>query len=314
MTDSDLNRLADSDPSWDTAKYIAGTRLRLTSQTWQLIKSSWYGQTEPMDFYKTISFSHLDPRCLLHAAEMSNAEFERDLLTLERAIGFLGVRYCSVILAINVACKMILKTGPENYWEPMFKKMITSIEIGSRVGAKCKDLGIEGGALIGFARYLGPALLLAQDIKKYRQLSSHAKNDSLESGQTQLYGCTDYQVAAFGLLRLGFGPEISLGAALGIGELSPKYNQYTRETLKWRAAVMWIDSLEAGGNYPKESTFSHFFPELIPPKNNQSNLNFENLMEEVAEIRSSGSSWTWHLPETTYEETSALIAKRVPTR
>ncbi|MCB0317436.1 MAG: hypothetical protein KDD56_01680 [Bdellovibrionales bacterium] len=312
MQISDLNELAESDSTWEAAKQIANTRLRMSSQTWQLIKSSWYGQTELMDFYKTISFSHLDPRCLLHAAEMSDQEFKRDILTLEKAIAFLGTRYCSVVLAINVACKMILKTCPENYWETLLRKLITSVEIGSKLGSKCKELGMEGGAIVGFSRYLGMALFLAQDQKKYRQLVASQNSESAEPIQVQLYGCSDYQVAAFGLLRLGFGPEISLGASLGIGNLNPKHGKYPREVLRWRAAIKWIEALEAGLEKPKDSVTSRFFPEIAPAQGSESNISLDDLLAEVKKINDGGSKWTWHLPQPGYEETQSLISSSLP--
>ncbi|MEZ4753299.1 MAG: hypothetical protein R3A13_03195 [Bdellovibrionota bacterium] len=308
--DDPLAGFAYNDPTWKRAMKVARSRLTVDSSAWNLIKSSWYGEAETRDFIKTLSFSKLNPNCLLSAAEMNTSEFEPKAATLEQAISFLGVRLCGVVLAINLACRQVLKTKPPSLWKKLFEEMMTTIEIGYRVGSKCKEIGIEGGALIGFARGAGLSLLMAENFKDYKKWHSMTGGFENRELQIEMFGCEAYQVSAFALQVLGFGPEIALGAALGTGKLTHAHVEYPREILRWKSAFQWIECLKEGKSFPKEIDAKNFFKELVPPGTSGQNLNLESLHAEVGKVRRTGSSWNWHLPGNSYEEVTKKISEK----
>ena len=307
MENNTLDGYATNDPTWKRAMLVARSKLPVSSQSWQLIKSGWYGQAEPSDFKKILSFSKLDPKSLLVAAGMNTDDFKPNAETLEQAINFLGTRLCSVVLAINLACRNILRSKPQTLWRKLLEDMMTTVEIGYHMGAKCKEIGIEGGALIGFARGIGLGLLLSENYDTYKKWHSMTGGFENRELQIEMFGCEAYQTSSFALQVLGFGPEVALGAALGTGKLSPDHVNYPREILRWKAAFEWIECLRDGKSFPEKRTTKNFFPEIVPPTGNEQNLNLESLHSEVGKVRRAGSTWTWHLPKASYEETAKLI-------
>ncbi|MCB0318043.1 MAG: hypothetical protein KDD56_04750 [Bdellovibrionales bacterium] len=292
MDSLNLDDVISSDPTWKRAHELVNTYLPITTQTWQLVKASWYGEADLTRYVRTISFSYLDPKCLLVAAEMNNpAEFEPNVETLQQAIKFLGMKFSAVVLSVDVVCRMTLKTNPPSFWHKLFKDLITSVHIGYLFGAKCRELGLEAGAIMGFARYAGLVLLLASDHEKYRQLI----NSKNANKQLELFGCQDYQVTAIALQKLGYGTDVALGAALGIGKIAAKHNSYSREVLTWKNTVNWIEALEQGKPYPEIRTANRFFPELVPAGDNAKNLNLDALHADIKPLLANGSNWMWHV-------------------
>ncbi|MCB0317374.1 MAG: hypothetical protein KDD56_01360 [Bdellovibrionales bacterium] len=307
MNEDFLDIFSKNDPTWKRAMLVARKILKLNTQSWQLIKSGWLGSSTANDFKKILSFSELNPNCLITASGMNTPEFDKNADTLEHSINFLGSRYSAVILAINYTCNRVIKSKPKSHWKNIFEDMINTIEIGYLLGAKCKEIGLEGGALMGFARAAGLGLLLADNFdtfKKWHSMTGGFENREL---QIELFGCEAYQASSFALQVLGFGPEVALGAALGTGKLSPDHVSYPREVLMWRAAFEWIEALKSGKAFPEKRTIKNFFPELVPPTGNEKNLNLEALYSEVANVKRNGCKWVWHLPKSSYEETSKLI-------
>ncbi|MEZ4754429.1 MAG: hypothetical protein R3A13_09005 [Bdellovibrionota bacterium] len=312
MSNLELDDIIASDPTWKRSLDIANQYITVTTQTWQLVKSSWYGEADMTNFTRTISFSYLEPKCLLIAAGMDNPkEFEPQLDTLKQAIQFLGFKFSAVVLATNVACRMVMKTKPESHWKNLFQEMMTAVEIGYHMGAKCREVGLEAGALMGFAKYVGSAVLLASDHAGYKKW--HLKKDEANSKalQREIFGCEDYQVAAIVLQKLGFGSNVALGASLGIGKLRGVHNVYTRDVLLWRAVIYWIEALQKGKPYPEETPIARFFPELAPPGKTAENLNLNALRDEISPILKEGSKWKWHLTEVTKKEMPEKREKKV---
>ena len=309
MDEITFDSFVSADPTWNKANEIVNEYFPITTQTWQLVKASWYGEADLVRYVRTISFSYLDPKCLLVAAEMNDpAEFEPDVNTLQQAIQFLGVKLSAVVLSTELVCRMVLKTQPKNYWQRIFRDMITSIEIGYRFGSKCKDLGLEAGALMGLARYAGSSILLASNHQKYKELESLKEEKGYGRAQRELFGCQDYQIAAIVLQKLGYGSDVALGAALGVGKIIGEHNTYSREILTWRNAVHWISAIESGKPYPDERTINRFFSELAPPGPDAENLNLNALAEEVKTVVENGSSWMWHVPRGGYTEAALQSA------
>jgi len=293
------------EPSWGRAAEILSKRIFVQAHVWSLIKSAWFGQTDMKHFFKVMGFSRLNPACLLDAAGTYNSEALHSGASVERAILTLGMRFSSVVLGVNYVCRTVLKSNPPPIWKSVFHELMTNVEIGYRVGAKSHELGLEGGALIGFSTIAGELLLLAEypkEFKKWRQ--NQKKGDQLRhSGALDIFGCEPYQLSALLLQSLGYGSELAIGVALGAGGLEPQKLDISHEHKRWRAAYLWIEALKDGRNYPAEVESRQFFSEITPPNpgsNQGRNVSLEVLYTEVGKVRHSGSCWTWHLPTPKY--------------
>jgi hypothetical protein len=172
------------------------------------------------------------------------------------------------------------------------------------------NLSPAGGALIGFARDAGFALLMAQDGAGFKRWHNNRSGDPRADRESALkaFGTEPYQVSSFVIQQLGFGAELAIGAALATGRLNVEHISFGPEVVRWRAALEWIDALREGRSYPPEIEIRNFFPEIAPPVvQGRKNLVLDSLYAEVSKVKSGGSSWLWHLPRPSYEETALSI-------
>lgn len=298
---------ASKDPSWQRALTIVQLRLALSAPNWNLIRLAWTGSLEHRELIRSLSFGRLHLNCLLEAAGLTSAASPPDATLLGRALEALGVRYTSVIVGINLTCAAVLSTKPPSMWKRLFQEMMNWVEIGYHLGAKVPEIGLEGGALMGFSRYAGLALLLAENATAFKKWFTHPKG-AAQPFPVAVFGCDPFQVSAFTLQQLGYGHEAAIGAALGGTRLKPKSGEYSKQTMYWHAALKWIEALREGRNYPADPEVRHIFPAIAPAKEGQGrNLTLEVLYTEVAKVRSDGSAWLWHLPRPSYEETMDLL-------
>jgi hypothetical protein len=298
-----LDEFRAKDPTWYQAAKIASLQLKASSSVWRLIRNGWNGLFDPTEFVRALAMCHINPAPLLNAANI-DSKGRAQLSDAEKAVQFLGVRYSSVVIGINYTCLCILRSKPPPVWRPIFEEMMTRVEIGYKLGSRAHELGFEGGALIAFAKTAGLGVLLSNAPKLFREWHSMNQGASGKKLQLEKFGCEAFQVSAFILQQLGFGPEISLGSAIATGGLDPKHISIDREILRWKAAFLWIEALRTGRNYPKEVEMRNFFPEIQPPTQPQEKkVALEVLYTEVARVKRDGSKWTWHLPKNSYEET-----------
>ncbi|MCB0334154.1 MAG: hypothetical protein KDD55_11680 [Bdellovibrionales bacterium] len=302
-----LSQSLEKDPSWQKAFDIVRTELKVPSHVSRLFRGGWFGETDSKEYLKVLGFSRLNPICLIHAAELDpSMALENGAAAVEHSISYLGVRLSAIVLAINLTTRRILEKKPPVGWKTLLKEMITNIEIGYRFGAKVPDIGVEGGALIGFSRYAGIGLLMASSpgkFKKHQALLRDKRKITAEEEQ-EVFGCNIYQVTTLILQQLGFGGEIALGVALAAGGLDAPQIDVEREVLQWKAAYLWIDALKEGRGYPASLDIRNFFGELKPAKKPDRNLNLETLYTEIAKIQQHSSEWIWHLPKPSYDETA----------
>ncbi len=303
---SPLSQFAATDPTWQRAHEVAQSQLKVHNAAWQLIRTAWHGALEPKDFIRMLGFSRLNINCLIDAAELLNAGSPLDAALVERALQTLGIRLCSVVLAINYTCQTVLAKKPPPLWKKLLQDTMTCVEIGYKLGAKASSLGIEGGALMGFSCHAGNLLLLAYDPSAYRKWTGLTKPEGKVA--VDIFGCEPYQVSAFALQQLGFGHEVAIGAAVGNGRLDSKLITLDELTNLWKAALLWIDALREGRGYPAAMEIRQFFSEVTPPKEQSvKNPVLDVLYTEVARAKSEGSKWTWHLPKPSYDQTEAVI-------
>jgi len=307
------NSLADftsKDPSWQRALAIVQLRLALSAPNWNLLRLAWNGAIEQKELIRMLGFSRLNLNCLLDAAMLKPQEGAPDAQLLQHALETLGIRYTAVVLGVNLACAAILNSKPPSLWKRLFQEMMTWIEIGYKIGTKVPELGVEGGALMGFSKGIGLGLLLAENATAFKKWYN-APNGPSTPFPAAVFGCEPFQVSAFALQQLGYGHETAIGAALASSRLKPQNIEYSRRTKFWHAAILWIEALREGRNYPADPNIRQVFPEIAPaPQGQSQNLTLEVLYTEVAKVRSDGSSWTWHLPKPGYEETMEYLGLR----
>ena len=307
---SPLSDFSARDPTWAKALEIVQGRLKLSASVWSLIRSAWNGSLSQREYVHMLGFSRLNLTALIDAAGLRAEQPNFDASLLERALQNLGMRYSAVILGISYCCEAVLAKKPPPLWRRMFQEMMTCIHVGYLLGSKVITLGVEGGALVGFAQHAGSAVLLVHNPAEFKKWY-HTKPEGLAPFPRDKFGCEPYQVSAFVLQQLGFGHEVAIGAALGSGKTDFSRLEIDERTKAWQAAYLWVEALREGRNYPANPAIRQVFPEIAPPKDSSSppNLNLEVLYTEVAKIRSAESPWTWHLPRPSYSDTAELIDK-----
>ncbi|RMG42426.1 MAG: hypothetical protein D6719_06440 [Candidatus Dadabacteria bacterium] len=311
--ESTIDKFTSRDPSWQRAHDLVQKYFAIPAHVWRLFRHAWYGEAEPVDFLKVMSFARLNPLCLLYAAETYKPEEQATSESLEHAIHMLGIRLSSIVLAVNFATRKILASNPPPIWKDYTRELITLIEVGYHMGSRTPELGPEGGAMAGFSALIGEGVFLAEnprDYREYLRLKTQKRVPEREKRnyQARVLGCESYQIASLTIQALGFGSEMALGVALGSGKLRIDHRDVEREVLRWWAAHDWVVALREGRNYPSRPELRQFFSELIPPRQGApKNPSLEVLYTEIARIKTHGSTWIWHLPKPGYQDTGKLL-------
>jgi hypothetical protein len=233
---------------------------------------------------------------------------------LVAAVDVLGVKASSLILAINCICERTLDSGPATrIWSPLFKEMMSEIEIGYHLGLSLDRVGHERGMLIGFSRLAGLALLLVAKPKEFTAWYETTRGDIEGDRNIALtFGCEPYQVSSILMQHLGLGTEVALATAstLAGADTTVIEEQPTLQT--WRATYHWLHALKNGEESPSCEISRAAFEELCSPHGpHRVPEHLAILRDQVSEVRTAQSLWTWHLPFSTYEETAQAIVYRV---
>ena len=302
-----LDEICRNDDSWDNARQLVHKHLSTASLTWRLIRNAWLGSIDEREFVKLFTFTRLSPSCLFRAANMSvdEANSQEQLI---QAVQTLGVPLASVVVGINLATSTALKQTPGPLWKKTYLELMTLVEIGYRFGNKIRELGPAVGALAGFGVGCGMLVALNEDAKHLRDwlANPQSRPSSMEELGTEI--C---QISGFMLQHLGFGHEPAFGAAFGSGSHSKAPLEFSEQAIVWIAACRWIESLKNSRNYPRDPNLRSMFTTITPPAigSGLRNANLEALYAELAPIVKDGSSWTWHLPKNSYEETDEYIIR-----
>lgn len=289
------------DATWKKAYAVVAKQLPVPSHVWRLVRCGWQAQADAREFLKILGFTRINPHCLLDAAELTSENPEIiDVNQFEKAIQILGLRYSAVVMAVNYVCRTVLNGKPVTGYKRLLEDLMKNIEIGYKVGARTMDLGLEGGALLGFSTSLGLLLLLLEEPKAIKEWILHTKDGARVDKATELklFECEHYQVAALALQQLGFGHEMAIGTCCAHGGFDADSPITDRSILRWKAGYQWIEALKGGRNYPGDVEMRNFFKELCPPAPNApKNLTLDVLYTEVNRVRREGSNWIWHLPK-----------------
>lgn len=301
----------DNDPTWACALELVRTTLDIPSVLPSLVKNSWSGLYGAKDFIHGMGFPGSNPRSLMRAAEMPSSTGQETPAEVERAVSALGVQFSSVIVAINFVCRAALLQRPsEALWAPLFRDTMTSVEVGYRFGCLATDIGPAGGALMGFSRSAGQNVLLAHDAQRFSDWCASESGSESRQRALELFGCEPYQIGALTIQQLGFGPEIALAAAIAGGNLHYELIEVVPMVSRWKAAFNWIDALQRGSQFPADAesrlSFAHLLPEGLPEAPTDSGAQFHT---QFAELTKNSSSWLWHLPKASYEETVEHLSR-----
>ena len=308
MTSDSITSLAEltsRDPSWQRALEIVREHLETSSHMQLVIRSAWNGSLDNKELIRMLGFSRMNLWSLIDAADLLREVNQPSATVLEHALHNLGIRYSAVVLGVNQGCLSVLRHKLNAHWKILMTEIMTRIEIGYRLGARVSFLGLEGGALSGFAHGIGLGLLYAHNTRGFQKWFSNPSNDSALA--EEVFGCRPYQVAAFALQQLGFGHEVAFGTALGSGNLVNQHIEVSDQVFVWKAAVLWAEALREGRNYPADLKVRHFFPEVSPPHEGHKNPILEAVYAEISRIRKEGSRWTWHLPKPSYDATQTHL-------
>lgn len=296
------------DSSWDTAVLVVRNLVSPPSALSRIVRLSWNGTGCMKEFMASFTMSRIDSSCVIRAAQL----MDKDVQDLEPAISTLGFRTASAVAAVNfVSQGIITKTSSERIWMPITRYMMNSIEIGYHFGASASALGADSGLLIGFAQALGSCLLLSAGVKDLAEVRSLLRDGATTNEFLARFECEPCQVASLTLQKLGFGLDLSSAAVMAVGNLNYADSSNDPVVKDWRAASDWIYSLTHGRRTPSRSESATRFAELVPPESPSSvlPLHLQSLYSQVDAIRELHSTWTWHLPTSSYQDTAELLSR-----
>jgi hypothetical protein len=302
--------------TWDEAHRAVHHSLPIPSNLPSLVRASWSGAIKPPEFVHAFSVPGYTPHCLLRAAQIVRQGEKLTAAEIQSAVEILGVRASAVILAINTICEATLDSGPAaRIWTPLFKEMMSEIEIGYHFGSSAEHVGFEKGMLVGFSRLAGLVVLLASNQPAFTDWYQRTGGQSSAEEAVATFGCEPYQVSSLLMQRLGLGPEIAIGTAVTLGALHPSVVEAKPTIQIFNAAFHWIHALKAGRKRPCNPEALQLFPELSQLSESEVlPVHLEMLFEEVDKLRNGHSIWTWHLPLDSYEETARAIVYKVKSK
>lgn len=295
--------------SWDRASQIVSRNLKVSANSSHAIHSAWAGLCDNSNFKRIVGLSDLSAKALLKAASTWTAPDEQPPTTFDDILRGLGLPLCASVLAIAAACRALIAKRPPPLWAKLSRKMMTEIEIGYYLGMRVLSLGPAAGMVVGAAHYLGFMIMLAENEKAARELLVDERTQGDSPRQIASFGCEAFQLSAFALQKLGFGVEISFGAALAAGGVDVSQLGLDDEVKRWLAAYAWIQALKEARGYPAQIEYRELFHEIMPMAEGK-NPTLGMLYTNVSGAKNNGSSWTWHLPQGSYEELEEQLRTR----
>jgi hypothetical protein len=316
MDIAETSAMHERDTTWDRALEAVRSVLQVPTALSTLIRGSWGGHISSKDFLRLMGFPGANSACLLRAALSTRELTSSSSSDVEVAIEELGVRASAVIVSVNYVCQSILESAPpEKVWVPVLKEMMNEVEVGYHFGMNAESVGCEQGMLVGFSYWAGIAALLARHPREFSEWHAAKKTKGDRLPSLSLFGCEAFQTGALALQQLGFGADIATAAAIATGDLQADLVQLKPDVATWRAARQWVSALSKGEMYPEDKAAQEMFPALIPPplyelgREDALPAHLAMLHDHVKQVRDSHSTWTWHLPKDTYEESAREVAK-----
>lgn len=295
--------------SWDRASQMVNRNLKISANSSHAIHTAWAGLCDNANFKRIVGLSDLSAKSLLKAAATWTNPEEQPPTTFDDILRVLGLPLSASVLAISAACRALLAKKPPVLWAKLSRRMMTEVEIGYYLGMRVLSLGPAAGMVVGAAYYLGIMIMLAENEKGARELLGDSLILKAGPNQISRFGCEAFQLSAFALQKLGFGVEISFGAALAAGGVDVTQLGLDDEVKRWLAAHSWITALRDGRGYPPELEYRELFHEIMPAADGK-NPTLGMLYTNVSSAKNEGSNWTWHIPHNSYEELEDSLRQR----
>jgi hypothetical protein len=308
----DLSQEVNED-SWTVAYDVVKTAATIPANLPHIMRACWNDLMGTTEFVRLLGSPGIPARCLIRAAHLPQRDEQPQAPELTAAVEILGPKAAAVMLAINCICERTLDSGPANrIWSPLFKEMMSEIEIGYHFGTTVQRVGHERGMLIGFSRLSGLALLLIRFPEQFVTWYTETGGKGTPQQALKAFGCEPYQVSSILMQHLGLGTDVALVTASTLGNLDNTVVEVKPTMQSWRATFRWLQALKNGEDAPSCEESRQTFAELcVAPGETRVPHHIALLHEQVAEVRKSSSRWTWHLPLPTYEETAKAIVYRV---
>ncbi len=311
--DKDISLHYLDEDSWAVALDIVRSCAKIPPKLPHIMRACWHGSVHPAQFMHFLAAPGLPVECLLRAAGISQQPGEPPGGQILEAVDILGVKASAVMLAINSLCERTLDSGPANrIWSPLFKEMMSEIEVGYHLGSSIERVGHEQGMLVGFSRLAGLAVLLIRFPDPFARWFTETGGKGAPHLALSAFGCEPYQVSSVLMQHLGLGAEVALATASTLGGIDREILEVKSSLKDWAATFKWIHALKNGDEAPACEESRAAFPELCPSEGTAivpQHLIF--LREQVRELQGKSSDWTWHLPLPSYEETAQAIVYRV---
>lgn len=303
----------ETEDSWAVAFEAVRASAKIPHSLPHILRTCWHDEVNPTQFLHLLAGPGLPTRCLLRAANVPHGTGEPAATELRNAVDILGVKAAAVMLAINTICERTLNSGPANrVWSPLFKDMMSEIEVGYHLGTSVEMVGHEQGMLVGFSRLAGLAVLLTRFPDDFTRWYTETKGANEPERALQAFGCEPYQVSSILMQHLGLGAEIALATASVLGGIDTEIIEVKPTMRHWAATYHWIHALKNGQDAPACHEARSAFSELYAADGTvRAPEHLRLLREQVGEINKSQSQWTWHLPLPSYEETAKAIVYRV---
>jgi hypothetical protein len=311
--DMDISHHDLVEDSWAVAFDVVRASAKVPANLPHIMRTCWHGTVQPTQFLHFMAGPGLPLECLLRAAAIPHQPGEAPAAQLLAAVDMLGVKASAVILAINSLCERTLDSGPANrIWSPLFKEMMSEIEIGYHLGSSIERVGHEQGMLVGFSRLAGLAVLLIRFPDAFARWFADTGGRGAPHLAVKSFGCEPYQISSALMQHLGLGAEVALATASTLGDIDSEIIEVKPSLKNWTATHKWIHALKNGDDAPACEQSRAAFPELCPADGAAvipEHLLF--LKQQVKELQGKPSEWTWHLPLPSYEETAKAIVYRV---
>lgn len=178
-------------------------------------------------------------------------------LTPQRLLSCFSPSEIAAIMSLTLLTRSVKAKCAQDEWSKIEGKMTEHLSWGAAVGATVPSVGVGNGMLIAGMRYICLAILLALDLKRFKELrrSMERKKDLFLTGDEQrIFRCTHLHIASCLVSSLGYG----VGPRLAFGIQEPPDADNLRSAIQeaqeeidaWRIAMLMMESLHAEAPLP----------------------------------------------------------------
>lgn len=303
-----MNSSSEIDASWDRALEVIQGSLSPNSGLARLTRLAWNTPISNRDFASIFGLTGLSTTPIIRAAQY----FDPSLDTLDRALSYMGARMTAFVASVHFSTQEVLHSPrPDRVLDAAIKHLMNHIETGYHLGMTSDAIGPEVGMLIGFSQAIGTSILASRVPRDFDDPNSLLNLKASPQLFLTTFGCEPHQVSSLALQRLGYGSELASNAAVAFGRSPIASREGSSDLALWRAGADWISAFLYGQKQPASSRSLALFPELLPPTNDQEcSVHLSMLYQQIDEICTKSSTWSWHLATPVAEEVREVIDPR----